>query len=47
MLLTLPALEVERFGAAALAEYAGGGTLVEVVELENSELKGCGVGVVC
>jgi hypothetical protein len=45
MLFTLPALEVDRFGATALAEYAGGGALVELAEPENSELRGCGVGV--
>ena len=47
MLLKLPALDVERFGAPGLAEYAGGGALVEELAFENSELRGCGVGVVC
>jgi len=45
--LKLPALEVERFGAPGLAEYAGGGALADALALENSELRGCGVGVVC
>lgn len=47
MLFALPALELDKFGAAALAECACGGGPLDLVELENSELRGCGVGVVC